>query len=310
MNEEVAQLRAEVERLQELNRQQKAKSKKLREKLDAARAELQQLQNSWPGKVNRLVRKLGKHVRGGRAADRIKIPAELIPPAELLYAGGAEGFVKVGRDAVRHMIELGGLRPQHRVLEPGCGIGRIAAALTQYLNKRGSYDGFDIINERVEWCAQNITPRYPNFRFALVDLFNKTYNPGGKLMADSFRFPHPDGAFDFVFLTSVFTHMLPADMEHYLSEMARVMKPKATSLITFFLLNKEGKRVIDERTGKSSRNFAHDEGVYRIEDRDKPEAAVAYEEGFVRDLFEKHGFGLHKPIIYGFQDIVVIKKIG
>ena len=43
--------------------------------------------------------------------------------------------------------------------------------------------------------------------------------------ASEYTFPYEDGEFDVVVLTSVFTHMLPDDVAHYLDEIARVLKP-------------------------------------------------------------------------------------
>ena len=96
--------------------------------------------------------------------------------------------------------------------------------LTKYLSKSGSYDGFDIVPRAIKWCSNNITSRYPNFRFHFADIYNKHFNPNGRLTAADFRFPYGDGMFDLVFLTSVFTHMLQNDVEHYLSEISPVLK--------------------------------------------------------------------------------------
>ena len=96
----------------------------------------------------------------------------------------------------------------------GCGIGRIAIPLTQYL-KTGTYDGFDIVRHGVEWCQQKVTPHYPNFNFFVADVYNKLYFPQGRYAATEYTFPFADDTFDFVFLTSVFTHMMPKDLEHY-----------------------------------------------------------------------------------------------
>ena len=62
-------------------------------------------------------------------------------------------------------------------------------------------------------------------------------NPKGRFRASECRFPWDDESFDFVLLTSVFTHMLPADREHYLSEIARVMSRGAKCVITHFILD-------------------------------------------------------------------------
>ena len=101
-------------------------------------------------------------------------------------------------------------------MDVGCGIGRMAVPLINYLTEVGSYDGFDIIKPNINWCMNNITPRFPHFRFQHVDIYNKHYNNTGTLQANTFSFPYPDESFNFVLLTSVFTHMLPVDLRHYL----------------------------------------------------------------------------------------------
>ncbi len=57
----------------------------------------------------------------------------------------------VGRRYLSAFVDLGGLQPDHAVLEPGCGTGRMAEPLTGYLGEAGSYDGFDVVAEAVEW---------------------------------------------------------------------------------------------------------------------------------------------------------------
>ena len=42
------------------------------------------------------------------------------------------------------VLERHGLKPEHRVLDIGCGVGRVALPLTRYLTS-GTYDGFDIV---------------------------------------------------------------------------------------------------------------------------------------------------------------------
>ena len=96
----------------------------------------------------------------------------------------------------------------------------------------------------------------PNFDFTVVDIQNGAYNPTGKYKSSHFHFPYPDGSFDVVFLASLFTHMLPSDVKHYLHEIVRVLKPGGRSLITFFLLNEESSALIKE--GKAFFNFEHE----------------------------------------------------
>jgi hypothetical protein len=59
----------------------------------------------------------------------------------------------------------------------------MALPLTKYLSDSGTYDGFDIMRRGEDWCKNNITPRYPNFYFQFADVWNKEYNPMGRLKA-------------------------------------------------------------------------------------------------------------------------------
>lgn len=61
----------------------------------------------------------------------------------------------------------------------GCGIGRMAIPLTEYLSEEGSYEGFDVVRRGVKWCQENITTRCPNFRFRLADVYNELTIPRG-----------------------------------------------------------------------------------------------------------------------------------
>src|SRR5688572_16099054 len=110
--------------------------------------------------------RLGKMFRGGRVP--IGDPVDSMIPdyaiADYVGGGGAEQYKLVGRMQVDWLRDYGGLKPGDDVLEIGCGIGRIAAPLTQYL-RDGTYQGFDIVPHGIEWCRRRITSRYPNFRY-------------------------------------------------------------------------------------------------------------------------------------------------
>jgi ubiquinone/menaquinone biosynthesis C-methylase UbiE len=108
--------------------------------------------------------------------------------------------------------------------------------------------------------------------------------------------------------------MLPKDMEHYFSEIDRVLKKNGRCFITFFLLNDESRALIDP---KSSYNFQYKHDGYQTGDQAEPETGVAYEEKDIRKLYEKTGFDIVTPIHYGswcgrketmFQDFVVARK--
>jgi SAM-dependent methyltransferase len=186
-------------------------------------------------------------------------------------------FVSIGESTVSWLISEG-LAPSHRVLEIGCGIGRMALPLTRRLTNGGSYDGIDITLDKIHYCKKTIGRRYTNFRFHQADVYNKYYNPCGKLQASEYRFPFDDKTFDFVFLISVFTHMLPTDMEHYLSEIARVLVRGAKCISSFWLT--------DVKLGSPYYDYSE---VCEIYSKEEPEHGVFYIEEFVRSLYRRYG---------------------
>ncbi|HEY8506433.1 MAG TPA: class I SAM-dependent methyltransferase [Gemmataceae bacterium] len=226
---------------------------------------------------------------------------------------GLGDFEAVGEEFLRYFVEFAGLTPHDRVLDVGCGLGRMAVPLTRYLSRKGRYHGFDIVAEHIDWCQSRITPRFPHFRFLHADVFNTSYNPAGRYLPREYSFPYPDGAFDLAVLTSVFTHMLPADVGHYLAEIARVLKPGGRCLATFFLLNAEARELI--ASGRGQMAFAYPADGYRTVNPDRPEDAVAFEEQSVREMFRRGGLEVREPVRYGswcgrgtfvsFQDIVI-----
>lgn len=180
-----------------------------------------------------------------------------------------------------------GLRPDHRVLDIGSGIGNLALGLTDYLE--GGYDGLDIHGEAVAWCQREITPRYPSFRFHHVDIASNAYNARGHLAASTFRFPFPDQHFNFVFLGSVFTHLLPDSVEQYISEIGRVLAPGGVCVASYYLLNDETRPGVEANASFMSFPVRHASGNCRIHDALKPEAAVALEEAFIAKAHERAG---------------------
>ena len=122
----------------------------------------------------------GSNTPGRTSLARVEINVnhrELIPPDELIkeHSGGIdrERFISMGDEIVQHsLIGLAKLLPSHRVLDVGCGCGKLARPLTTYLNSQGGYDGIDITREVINWCKERYQ-NYPNFRFHFADLHNE-----------------------------------------------------------------------------------------------------------------------------------------
>src|SRR5262249_27011875 len=131
----------------------------------------------------------------------------------------------------------GGITRDSAVLEIGCGLGRIAFPLRFLLSAEGSYDGFEICQNKVAFLERTFQRAYPNFRFVWANVHNTYYNPRGQVKATEYRFPYPDATFDVAYAASVFTHMLPDTTAHYFRETARVLKPSGRAVFSCFLLD-------------------------------------------------------------------------
>ena len=211
--------------------------------------------------------------------------APLVPKVEDMFDGpqSFEEFKDNGEEFLNIYREICGLQSDEKMLDVGCGIGRKTLPLTQYLSERAVYEGMDITKKGIDWCCQKITPRFPNFQFQQIDVYNKHYNPRGKYQPSEYKFPYADESFTFVMLGSVFTHMLPDGLENYLSEICRVLKRGGRCLITYFLLNEESLRRIE--MGHSTLDFRYVFDRYRTTSREVPEEAIAFDESWVRDLY-------------------------
>lgn len=240
---------------------------------------------------------------------------KLTPPKGMIFTGSGD-FRQQGRDMVEKFKSLGDLRPEHKVLDIGSGIGRIAVGLTEYLNEKGRYEGFDVMERGVLWCQNNISTVYPNFQFKYTPLKNDLYRNDGEA-AENFTFPYADNQFDFIVLTSVFTHMMPEEVKHYLGEIQRVLKPEGKCFATFFVLNEESK---EGMKNNKEFHFPYEYGYYRLMDDKIKSANIAFEEDYLKAnliLDNKlkldkihHGWwsNQNREACESFQDIVMIKK--
>jgi SAM-dependent methyltransferase len=107
-----------------------------------------------------------------------------------------------------------GLGKQDYLIDVGCGSGRLAKPLADYL--AGRYLGIDVVPELIK-LARRLVPD-PRWRFEV---------------ADGRSIPEADAQADMVCFFSVFTHLLHEQSFVYLREAKRVLRPDGKIVLSF-----------------------------------------------------------------------------
>jgi ubiquinone/menaquinone biosynthesis C-methylase UbiE len=111
-------------------------------------------------------------------------------------------------------LKFFGLQAGDFVIDVGCGSGRLAKPLSQYLS--GRYLGIDIVPELVDY-ARWVVGR-PDWRFE---------------EAKGLVIPEKNTVADMICFFSVFTHLLHEETYTYLLEAKRVLKPGGVIVFSF-----------------------------------------------------------------------------
>lgn len=126
----------------------------------------------------------------------------------------------------------GVLKPDDKVVDAGCGNGRLAVGL---LGKGYHYIGFDIVEGCIEFCKRAFADEAPAFRFTWMDVINAHYNVTGKLQIGNTKWPVSDEWADAVVASSLFSHLgTLANASHYVAEAVRVLKSGGRFFSTWF----------------------------------------------------------------------------
>jgi SAM-dependent methyltransferase len=252
----------------------------------------------------------------------------LMPPKDLIVENGIgasgqkevhEEFHEIGHGLVAEMIRDGFIKPGYSVLDVGCGLGRLARvlALSGTLGD-GRYYGIDIMKSSIDWCVENYAD-FPNFHFIHADLFNSHYNKTATSRPENYSFTLESGTIDFIWSTSLFTHMLIEAVDNYLKEMSRVLTPNGSMWNSYLLLDSVSyplARQIDSDRGFHLTIPVNGGLAARIND---PEVLIGLDAGRIKQLHEKHGLeiveirngpwsGRGDDLRASNQDVIIAKK--
>jgi SAM-dependent methyltransferase len=184
------------------------------------------------------------------------------------------------------------------VLDFGCGCGRLARWLIQRSPRPRRYLGIDLHAGMVQWCRTNLTPVAPEFEFQHQDVFNAGLNPGGTQRV--VEFPTSNGSVTLVLAWSVFTHLLQSQIQHYLDEVARVLRPGGYFVSTWFLFDKPAFPMMLEF-----------QNALYINDVD-PTNAVIFDRSYLRQTIADRGLKIitaTPPPVRGFQWTLVMTHV-
>jgi cyclopropane fatty-acyl-phospholipid synthase-like methyltransferase len=158
----------------------------------------------------------------------------VLPPSKYRM-GGAHfkndaAFIKTAVRDVKRLERTAGLTTQSRLLDWGCGAGRLAVGVREHLGRVADYHGVDVQPELVDWANENLAG--PGYRFTCVDVSNERYNPDGTpertLAAD------PQSV-DVFYAYSVFSHMNDEDTPAYLALIGQALAPTGRAFVTCFV---------------------------------------------------------------------------
>ncbi|NQE62295.1 class I SAM-dependent methyltransferase [Caulobacter sp. RHG1] len=229
--------------------------------------------------------------------DRIRDPSRWREPWQVVHNVGGGDFEKAGQQNLGFLIEHAGLTPAMCVLDIGCGTGRMAAPLLDYLEPGAGYVGFDVSRAAVSACRKRFGARRDDFRFIHVDVRNGEYRAAGAIEETALAFPANDGEIDVALATSVFSHMRLESIRHYLDETCRVLKPGGRFMFTAFALTADRVAAIAE--GQAALAFQPWEGGAMVVDPRSPERAIAHPLEALEAAVREAGFSLPAGAIFG-----------
>lgn len=185
----------------------------------------------------------------------------------------AQAYLASAAEQIRWLQAADALHPATRLLDFGCGQGRLVNGLAWTGTPVADYLGIDTNRTAIDWCQRHLSGYRAPYRFLHLPAHNARYNPGAE---ERPALPLENGAVDLVFLNSVFSHMLADDVRFYLGEFRRVLAPRGRLYLTAFI--EDGVPAVEENP--AGYRGEHHGALHR----------VRYERGFFLGMLEAGGF--------------------
>jgi ubiquinone/menaquinone biosynthesis C-methylase UbiE len=165
-------------------------------------------------------------VRDHRRAVANFVATNSLDRAMARSVGGGDGnrvdFEATGKRELEILTQCG-FGPGCSLIDVGCGSGRLASQVSSKFGDTVSYLGTDVVPELLAYAKANAIASY---KFSLVE---------------ECVIPVPDGSADFVALFSIFTHLLRSEIESYMREIGRVLRPGGKLIFSYLELPRHAK---------------------------------------------------------------------
>jgi SAM-dependent methyltransferase len=140
-----------------------------------------------------------------------------------------------------------------KLLDFGCGIGRVLLSALKHRPNLGHVTGFDIMPQVIDFCNSAIRPSFANTSFQLIggsndhyDQFIRAAGSNAALSNDRVVSQYAN-TFTGAYAFSVFTHVELVDFRGLLQLLEQLLLPGGELLITAFLLTPYSRESINKR---------------------------------------------------------------
>lgn len=159
-----------------------------------------------------------------------------LPPAELRWGGPRyrddAHYVDSGIMNARRLEAQCRLTKDSRILDVGCGPGRLLTGIVGHFGSTRRYVGVDVFEPAITWLQNVMAPVAPTASFHRIAFHNARYNPKGTDRSINLTL---DEEFDCIVLFSVFSHMSLEDIGVYLPFLHSVLAPEGRIYLTAFV---------------------------------------------------------------------------
>ena len=207
-------------------------------------------------------------------------------------------------DAAIQLNHIDGLCYE-RILEVGCGAGRLPMGLISNKMNFKEYTGIDVNKNSILWCQNNIESIDSRCKFEHINMNNERYNSiedkENNLLIESDVF---NKKYDFIYLYSVFSHLKPSDIKWYLNKFFNCLDNNGTIYTTLFMVENLDKDYIENPKNIFS----------KLPNPSGPLHVCCYKKSYFEKMLKNVGF-LIKECSLRFQDdndgqhLYLLKKV-